>query len=164
MKDILKAVISLLFAFLFYSLLSKVSILLALSLNVFSLIVVFFAVKKGEIFGSVLGALAGLTLDSMSSGIFGISGISKTVTGFLAGNISRKIHVLPFHRNFLFLLILMSVELGVWLFLYVYILAEPVPASINILLLQPFLSAGLGAAMFTLIPLVKNKLGISENE
>ncbi len=164
MKDILKAGLALLGAFLFYSFFSKVSLSLVLSLNLFSLVVIYFAMKKGEIFGSFLGALAGLILDSMSSGIFGISGIAKTITGFLAGYFSRKIHVFPVHRNFLFLLCLMSIELGIWFFLYAYILAEPVSAGMEVLFLQPLVSAGTGAVLFTLIPQITKRLGFSENK
>ena len=103
MKDILKTAAATLAAFVLYSLLGRIDPSLLLVLNTFSLVVIFFSILKGELFGAVLGALCGLLQDSFSLGVFGVAGLSKTLLGFAAGYVSRKMNVVPFFRNFIFI-------------------------------------------------------------
>jgi len=114
MKEILKTAAATLAAFVLYSLLGRVDPSLLLILNTFSLVVIFFSMLKGELFGVVLGALCGLLQDSFSMGVFGVAGLSKTLLGFTAGYVSRKMNVVPFFRNFIFIFILATGELAVW--------------------------------------------------
>ena len=47
--------------------------------------VVYFAVKKGQRFGMLLGFVLGLLFDLFSGGLVGPAMFSKTITGFIAG-------------------------------------------------------------------------------
>ncbi|HPN39800.1 MAG TPA: rod shape-determining protein MreD [Melioribacteraceae bacterium] len=47
--------------------------------------VVYFAVKKGQRFGMLLGFVLGLLFDLFSGGLIGPAMFSKTITGFIAG-------------------------------------------------------------------------------
>jgi rod shape-determining protein MreD len=77
MKDLIRTGLSVLVAFLLYSLLAKISVSLLFLFNFFSLIVIYFALEKGEIYGACLGAICGLIQDSFSMSVFGVAGIAK---------------------------------------------------------------------------------------
>ena len=60
-------------------------------LDVFLLVVVYFAAKQGLLTGILVGAVGGLVQDSFSSGIIGIHGFAKTVVGFIIGLLSSTL-------------------------------------------------------------------------
>ncbi len=90
MKDFVKVSLGIIIAFLLHTTLSKISPSLVLLFNVFSLVVIYFAVEKNEVFGACLGAFCGLIQDSFSLGVFGVAGLAKTIAGFTAGYIAKK--------------------------------------------------------------------------
>lgn len=153
----MKVLIGLLIAFLFFTIFSKISPSVLLVLNVFSLIFIYFAIEKGEVFGSCLGAICGLVHDYFSSGVFGVFGLAKTVSGYLAGYLSKKIDVQPFVRNFLFIMILISFELILWALLYSFVIGERVITKGNLLYLQPPATALLGSISFFTLRKLKKK-------
>ena len=57
-------------------------------LDVFLLVVVYFAAKQGLLTGILAGAVCGLVQDSFSSGIIGLQGFAKTLVGFFVGMLS----------------------------------------------------------------------------
>ena len=65
----------------------------SLIVDVFTVAVLLYGTFYGEIPGAVLGAIGGLIVDTFSLGIFGLSGMSLTAGGFLAGFVSRKINI-----------------------------------------------------------------------
>jgi len=145
MRNVIEAALATVAAFLVFSLLGRISTSLVLVLNVFSVLVVYYAVLRGEIFGAVLGSACGLIQDSFSLGVFGVGGLSKTVLGFLAGYISRKIHVVPFFRNLVFIFILGILELAIWLALYSFIFSERPLVRNGLIFVQPAVTALLGS-------------------
>ncbi len=46
---------------------------------------VFFTLKYGQIYGTIIGFLAGIIFDFVSGGLIGLSMFSLTLTGFIAG-------------------------------------------------------------------------------
>lgn len=116
-----------------------------------SLVVIMYAVKKEEIFGSVLGTVCGLVQDSFSAGIFGISGLAKTLTGFSAGYISRKLNVNSPVRIFLLVYILILMEIFVWDFLYWFISAENMFKHGLKIFYRPVATSFLGALLFVVL-------------
>lgn len=157
MKDFINVLIGLLIAFLFYSIFSKVYPSVLLILNVFSLVVIYFAMEKGEVFGSCLGAGCGLVQDYFSSGVFGVLGLAKTISGYLAGYISKKIDIQPLWRNFIFILILVSFEVLLWALLYSFIIGEKVSTRGGLLFFQPPATAFLGSISFFILRKMKKK-------
>ncbi len=149
MKDVLRGLIGIIIAFVIYTIFSRTSYSLVQIINVFSLLVIYYGVKKGEIFGACMGVLCGLIIDSFSFGVFGVAGISKTLTGFLAGYISKKVNVLTFSRNFLFIFILLFIEMAVWILLYAFIFSGPINTGGGLLFLQPLATALFGSLIFT---------------
>jgi len=155
-KEILKTAAATLAAFVLYSLLGKIDPSLLLVLNTFSLVVIFFSMLKGELFGVLLGALCGLLQDSFSLGVFGVAGLSKTLLGFAAGYVSRKMNVFPFFRNFIFIFILATGELAVWAFLYTLVFSKNLITGNALIFFQPLATAVLGSLIFALARRLKS--------
>ena len=151
MRRIIYAGLGAVAAFACYSLLLHVSFPLTQLVNIFSLAVVFFAVREGEIFGAIYGMTCGLIFDAFSSGVFGVAGIAKTVTGYLAGAVSRRIDVTSLLRQLIFHSLLFALELLIWIFLYSLVFGQPLTFSGGLILLQPFVTAISASALFVVI-------------
>lgn len=143
--------LSVLVAFVFYTLLAKISVFLLLLINLFSLIVIYFALEKGEVVGACLGAFCGLLQDSFSLSVFGVAGIAKTIMGFSAGYFSGKINVTPIRRNFAFVFLLICMELLIWAVLYSFIFSERVNTGGGLIFFQPLITAVLGSLIYRVI-------------
>jgi rod shape-determining protein MreD len=148
MKDFIKVSLAIIIAFLLYTVLNKISTSLVLLFNVFSLVVIYFAVKKNEIFGACLGAFCGLIQDSFSLGVFGVAGLAKTVVGFAAGYIAKKIDVHPPLRSFIFIFLLVSLEFILWALLYSFIFSGSINTGRGLIFLQPLVTALVGSFLF----------------
>ena len=144
LNDFIRVAIGIVVSFLFYTISSKASPSLLLLFNVFSLVVFYFAIEKGEIFGSGLGAACGLFQDYFFSGVYGVAGLSKTISGYLAGYLSKKIDVHPPIRNFLFLIFLLSFDLILWALLYSFIVPDSINTGGGLIFFQPVTTAFLG--------------------
>ncbi len=81
-------------------------------------------------------------------GVFGVSGLTKTLLGFGAGYISRKINVLPSGRTFVFVLIMAAAELALWKFLVIFLFGEKWSAGGGLVFLQPLFTAAFVTAFF----------------
>lgn len=151
MKDFINVSLSIIIAFLLYTVLNKISPSLVLMFNVFSLVVIYFAVEKNEIFGACLGAFCGLIQDSFSLGVFGVAGLAKTIAGFMAGYIAKKIDVNPLFRSFAFIFFLVSFEFILWAFLYSFIFSESINTGRGLIFFQPLGTALVGSILFSLL-------------
>jgi rod shape-determining protein MreD len=147
LRDIPEAAAAAAAAFLLYSLAARGDPSAVLVFNAFSLVVVVFAVWKGEVFGAVLGTVCGLLQDSSSLGVFGIAGLSKTLLGFAAGYVSRKLQIGPSFRSFVFIFICAAGELAVWASLTALVLSRTIVSGNALILFQPLVTAALGTAV-----------------
>jgi rod shape-determining protein MreD len=141
-------ILSVLAAFILTSVVSQISFSLFYLFNFFSLVVLYFAIEKGEIYGACLGAFCGLLQDSFSLGVFGVAGIAKTILGYSAGYASGKFNVVPFRRNFVFIFVLVSVELIIWAGLSSFIFSERIYTGKALIFFQPLATAVLGAVLY----------------
>lgn len=151
MKDFIEIFLGIILTFLFYAVLRKISISLVQLFNIFSLIVIYFAMSKGEIFGACLGAICGLIQDTFSLGVFGVAGLSKTIMGFFAGYISKRINVMPFFSNFIFILILISLEFIIWALLSSFVFSEHLFIGKTLQSFQPLVTAAFGSLAFLIL-------------
>lgn len=151
MKDFVKVSVGIIIALLLYTVLNKISPSLVLLFNVFSLVVIYFAVEKNEIFGACLGAFCGLIQDSFSLGVFGVAGLAKTVAGFTAGYIAKKVDVRPPLRNFIFIFLLISFEFILWALLYYFIFSESINTGRGLVFFQPLTTAVVGSFLFSFL-------------
>jgi rod shape-determining protein MreD len=159
LKDILRAGLATLAAFLFYSLLGGARPAVLFFFNAFAVVTVSFSVGKGEIFGASLGAVCGLVQDSFSLGVFGVAGLTKTLLGFWTGYISRRMDVVPFFRKALFLFVMATLELTAWALLNAVVLQDRVNTGRGLLFLQPVVTAVSASAILTIARRVRARRG-----
>ena len=155
MRPIIKGGLTILAAFVLTSALRQLSVPLLLCVNVFTVAVILFGLIEGEMQGAVLGMACGLVVDSFSLGIFGLSGLANTVTGFLSGFISRKMNVLPMGRLFVFTGLMGALDLGLWVLLSAVFFSEGFPWGGGILLAQPLVTAALGTIVYLIYRRIK---------
>jgi rod shape-determining protein MreD len=151
MKDFIKVSVGIIIAFLLHTVLNKISPSLVLLFNVFSLVVIYFAVEKDEIFGASIGAFCGLIQDSFSLGVFGVAGLAKTVAGFAAGYIAKKVDIRPPLRSFVFIFLLVSLEFILWALLYSFIFSESINTGRGLVFFQPLCTALVGSFLFSFL-------------
>jgi rod shape-determining protein MreD len=147
-RDILAAFLATLVAVLIYSVAGASAPALLIVFDAFAAVVLYFSVRRGEIFGAVLGTMCGLVQDAFSLGVFGVAGLTKTLLGFWSGYVSRRIDVAPLARNALFLLIMAVAESALWLLLTAVV--RPGSASLHggLFALRPAVTAVLGTILF----------------
>jgi len=155
MKYFVESGLGIITAFCLYTFFSKVSFSLSQLFNFFSLVVIYFALTRGEIHGAFMGTVSGLIQDSFSLGVFGVSGLAKTIIGYIAGFISHRINVIPFIRNFFFIVIMISGETALSIFLYNFISSEYVSEIRPLIFFQPLSTAFLGSFIFLLLRKIK---------
>jgi rod shape-determining protein MreD len=137
MKNIYEAAAAVLASIFLFSILVLIHPSLVLVINPFALAVIYLAIVKGEVFGAAAGTACGLVQDAFSIGVFGQAGLTKTLMGFLAGSISRKINIAPFSRRFLFAFLLSAGELALWTSLNRLLSAGRASFGSEWILLQP---------------------------
>lgn len=150
MKDLLEAALGMTLAFIAYTLMARISYALVLVFNLFSLAVIDIAFEKGEVCGASFGAVCGLIQDSFSAGVYGVAGIAKTLVGYAAGMISRKMNVQSLPRKCMLVVFLIAAELIMWAVLSRVIFGEHVNTGRGLLFFQPLGTALLGSVLFPL--------------
>jgi rod shape-determining protein MreD len=148
MKDVLRAFLATVLAVLIYSLAGGAGPMFIVVPNAFSVIVLYFSVRRGEVFGAFLGTACGLVQDAFSLGVFGVGGLTKTLLGFWAGFVSRRIDVAPFFRNGLFMLVMSVLEMILWVLATAVVRRESLNFHGGLILLQPLVTAVLGSSLF----------------
>lgn len=83
------------------------------------IVVVYLALTSGPATGLVVGGVAGLIQDSLSSGILGVGGLAKTLVGYLAGRLGTQFIVTAPLPRFLVFIAATAVHAAVFMGLYV---------------------------------------------
>ncbi|MEW5901820.1 MAG: rod shape-determining protein MreD [Acidobacteriota bacterium] len=148
MRQSVEVFVGVLLAVLLHAVLGWLSPTALVIFNPFSWVVLYYSLWKQEVFGAFLGTVCGLLQDSLSLGIFGVSGLTKTLLGFGAGLISRKINVAPVTRNFVFVLIMATAELILWKFLVLFLFGEKWGTAGGLVFLQPLGTAFVVTLLF----------------
>lgn len=147
LKDVFRAVLGMSAAVLFYSIAGAAGPSVLVVLNAFSVVVVFFSVRRGEAFGAFVGTACGLVQDAFSLSVFGLAGLTKTLLGFFTGYVARRIEISPVPRTGAFLLVVSTLELGLWILLSSVVRQEAVNLHGGLVLLQPPVTAMLGVSL-----------------
>jgi len=148
MRNFVRGALGLGLAFGIFTILGRVASPALQLFSVFALTVIWFGQRHGELFGAVMGTAGGLLVDAFSLGVFGVSGLTLTVTGYLAGYISRKINVLSFLKTFVFLALLIFIESVLWLGMVSMLVSQKAGRVGMILLVRPLVTAAVGAVVF----------------
>lgn len=149
-KDILRALLATLAAVGVYSLAGAAAPEWLVVFNAFSVVVLYFSVRRGEVFGALLGTGCGLVQDVFTIGVFGVAGMTKTLLGFWTGYVSRRIDVAPFGRNALFLLIMSVAEMFLWVLITAVVRLESINLHGGLLFVQPLVTAVLASSLAAL--------------
>jgi rod shape-determining protein MreD len=157
LKDVFRAILGTLVAVFVYSLAGAGAPALLVVFNAFAVVVLYFSVRRGEVFGALLGTMCGLVQDAFSLGVFGVGGMTMTLLGFWTGYISRRIDVVPFARNALFMLIMALLEMILWLGLTALVQVRSIDLRGGLVFLQPFVTAILGSLLFALERLAQSR-------
>ncbi|MGB7295102.1 MAG: rod shape-determining protein MreD [Candidatus Aminicenantales bacterium] len=148
MRRSTEVIAGLVVAVVLQTVIGKISPSLLLAFNPFSWAVLYFGLTRQEIFGAVMGTACGLLQDSLSLGVFGVSGLTKTLLGFVTGYVSRKINVLSPGRTFVFVLVMAAAELALWKFLVLFLFGEKWSAGGGLVFLQPLSAAVVVTGLF----------------
>jgi rod shape-determining protein MreD len=154
LKDVFRAILGTLVAVFVYSLAGAGAPALLVVFNAFAVVVLYFSVRRGEVFGALLGTMCGLVQDAFS---LGVGGMTMTLLGFWTGYISRRIDVVPFARNALFMLIMALLEMILWLGLTALVQVRSIDLRGGLVFLQPFVTAILGSLLFALERLAQSR-------
>lgn len=151
MRQLLEIAIAIIIALVLFAAFSYISVYLIQAINVFSLVVIYYAASKGEIHGACLGSVCGLIQDSFSLGVFGVAGIAKTIMGFVAGFVAKRLNVVPASRNFVFIFIMITIELILWASLYSFVYSKGLNTGRGVIFIQPLVTALIGTGLFPFI-------------
>ncbi|MGB9893167.1 MAG: rod shape-determining protein MreD, partial [Candidatus Saccharicenans sp.] len=124
-------------------------------INTFSILVMFTALSYGELDGAIMGSWAGLVQDAFAHGVFGLAGLSQTISGFLAGWLSRKLDLSSFYQKVIFVFFCSLVQMIIWVFFYFLIFRKSLIYTQPLLYLQPAVTALLTASLITLLKKLK---------
>lgn len=92
------------------------------ALDLVLIVVVYVSLTAGPVMGVVVGSVAGLVQDAVSSGVLGIGGLAKTLVGFAAGVLGTQFIVTaPLPR---FLVFVMATILHAAVFMGLYVLLD----------------------------------------
>ncbi len=151
MKDIIKIGLALIAAFLIQTSLIKIYLPSLLYINILSLVVIYFALSRGEIHGMLTGTTAGLIQDSFTFTILGINGFSKTILGFLIGLLGKTIETRQLIIVFPIIFFGVLLEILINSLLYYLTGVKTEKLSIKILFFNPILTAFIGSIIFKII-------------
>lgn len=133
--------LGLVLAFALYSIFGNLEPSLVILVNAFSILVFFAAVVYGEVEGAIMGTVAGLLQDAFSHSVFGLAGLSLTISGFLAGWLSQKLNLNTFYKRAVFIFFFSLVQLIIWVMFYFLIFRKSLLYSQPAIYLQPIFTA-----------------------
>ena len=77
--------------------------------------------------------------------------IAKTIMGFIAGFMAKRINVVPATRNFVFIFIMITIELILWASLYSFVYSKGLNTGRGVIFIQPLVTALFGTGLFPYI-------------
>jgi len=81
-------------------------------------VVVYNALTSGRVGGMLAGSFAGLVQDALSGGVIGMSGLSKTIVGFVAGIVGTQFIVTHSASRFVVFFLATVVNAAIFMGLY----------------------------------------------
>ncbi len=151
MKQIIYISLTLILAFMFQTSIPKLNYNLFFLANFLSVFVVFWSMNRNSVASTSLGTIAGMVQDSFSTGIIGISGLSKGVMGYLISKISQRIITRNYLSYFLIIFIGVLTEILIYILVLYLINLKISIIERKILLTQPLIAAIFGGFIFSLI-------------
>ncbi|MEQ1898952.1 MAG: rod shape-determining protein MreD [Vicinamibacterales bacterium] len=114
-------------------------------------VVTYIALAWGPMAGILAGSLAGLLQDTLSSGVIGIGGLSKSLVGYLAGVVAQQfILTAPLPRLVIFMGAT-ALHAAVFMGLYVLLGLRTFPSPYASVLVQAMGNGLLGLVVFLIV-------------
>ena len=114
-------------------------------------VVVFVGLMTGPPAGLLTGSATGLAQDALASGIVGVSGLSKTLVGFVAGVLGTTFVVARPVPRFVVFFGASLVDAGIFLGLHAIFDARVAPPAYAAILVRAITSATVGVTAFQLM-------------
>ncbi|MGK9367785.1 rod shape-determining protein MreD [Melioribacter sp. Ez-97] len=117
--------------------------------NLLIILITFYALKHGQIFGMLLGFILGLLYDLISGGAVGVNMFAMTVSGFIAGYFynENKVEINTATVYFFYISLISAIAYS---FLYTLIAATRPELNLFILLIEGSLLPALYTSVFAL--------------
>ena len=121
------------------------------ALDLVLVVVVYVALTSGPVTGMLAGSLAGIIQDALSSGVFGVGGLAKSIVGFAIGAIGQQFIVTAALPRFLMFLVATTVHATMFMGFYVLMGLRSFPSPWAAVLSQALGNAAVGMIAFTVI-------------
>ena len=113
--------------------------------------VVYIALTSGPVSGMLVGSLAGLIQDQLSTGVLGIGGLAKTIVGFAVGAIGQQFIITAALPRFVTFIGATAAYQALFMGLYVMLGLRSFPSPWKAIATQALGNAVVGMIAFTII-------------
>lgn len=120
------------------------------------ILVVFVALRHGQLYGTIFGAIAGLFFDLISGGIIGSAMFAKTLSGFVAGYFFSD-NKIEYNTSTMFMLLVVFISSSINSFFYLLIASSEIKLTASHLILEQGILPGFYTALFTLPVVIFNQ-------
>ena len=128
--------------------------------NLILILIVYYALREGQIFGTILGFILGFLLDLISGGLIGAFMFSFTISAFIAGYFYSE-NKMDINLASYFFLLIVFISACINSFLYARISNSASNVSLLLLMIEEGLLPGLYTTLFGLpIVVFNSKKGI----
>jgi rod shape-determining protein MreD len=118
------------------------------AIDLVTVVVIYVGLSSGPVTGMLAGTCAGLVQDALSSGIIGIGGLAKTITGFLTGVIGTQFIVARPLPRFVVFFAASVLHTAIFIGLYVLLGSRSFGAPYTGVLSQAAANAAVGTLLF----------------
>jgi len=145
-------------AFILNHLISQINPFLIQFINLYSIPVIYIAMKKFKPSSILISATAGILEDIGSFLPIGVNALKKLILLFFVNRVSNYISISSFFGYFILLIFSVFFELGLLIGITGFFgLKNPLGAFNEILILQPLITSITGAPLFKLFNIVSKK-------
>ncbi len=152
--NFLKMLAAVVLALVFQTLLSRFFVHGRLGVDFVLVVVTYLGLTCGPVIGLFAGTLGGLAQDSLSTGIIGIGGLTKTIVGFLAGVVGTQFIVSQPIPRFIVFFVASLLQVGVVMGLETMLELRPVTRTYAVTVLEATGNGLVGIVLFQLSELL----------
>ena len=120
------------------------------------ILLVYYALRFGQIYGTVLGSIFGLLFDIISGGILGSAMFAKTISGFIAGYFYNE-NKIEFNTQTMFFVLIVFISSTLNSFFYLLLTSSEIKLSASYLILQQGILPGIYTAVVSIPVLILNQ-------
>jgi rod shape-determining protein MreD len=115
--------------------------------------VVYFGIRSGKLAGSISGFLSGLVLDIFSFSFLGLTALSKSTAGFIAGYFNNENKIDRYTNSYIFMIIVLACSLFNNM-IYFAIYFQGTSLTFSEILLRYIIPTAVYTSTFSVVPVV----------